>query len=320
MGFLECVFATAKKKDATIILAEAEDTRVLEAAKIIERKDLADLILLGDPKKINSMLKRKNIKLKAKILDYDSYPRSEHLAKELVLLRQRKGMTLPMARKLLKTNTKYLAAMMVKKGVADGYVGGNLCASAETMRPALQLIGTKRGFASSFFIMIYKKQPLVFADCAMNMEPTAEELAEIGVQSAKSAQKFGIKPKVAFLSFSTHGSAKHPSVERVRKATQLAKKRLRGIPVDGEIQFDAAWVPDVAKRKVPDSPLKGRATVFIFPNLDSGNIAYKIGQRMAGEEAIGPLIQGLKKPVNDLSRGCSVNDIVDVVAITASSK
>ena len=317
MGFIDWVYREAKKHDATIILAEAEDARVLDAAKIIERKDLADLILLGDPTKIENMLAKKKITLKARILDYDSHPKADKLAKELVMLRRHRGMTLPMAKKLLRNDAKYFAAMLVKKGEADGYVSGNLCPTAQTIRPALQLIGTKGDFASSYFIMLYKGQPLVFADCAFNIAPTLAELAEIGVQSAKSAQMYKIKPKVAFLSFSTHCSAKHENAEKVHKAAMMARKKLRGIPVDGELQFDAAWVPDVAKRKAPNSPLRGKANVFIFPDLSSGNIAYKIGQRMAGEEAIGPIIQGLKKPVNDLSRGCSVSDIVDVVAITA---
>jgi len=320
MGFLQRVYAAAKRQKATIVLAEAEDARVLDAAKIIEQQGLARLILLGDEKRLRTMLRRKKLRLKARILNYDLYERSEQLAKKMVLLRMRHGLVLNEARHLLKTNMKYFAAMLVKAGVADGYVAGNQCPTALTIRPALQLIGATSGFASSYFLMLYKKKPLLFADCALNVEPTAEQLAEIGVQSARSAQIFKIKPKVAFLSFSTHGSASHERVEKVRKAAQLAKKRLPDMLVDGELQFDAAWLPDVARRKAPDSPLKGQANVFIFPNLEAGNIAYKIAERMAQEEAIGPIIQGLKRPVNDLSRGCSTDDIVDVVAITAMEK
>ncbi len=318
MGFIEWVYRAARKKEATIILAEADDPRVLEAAAKVERRKLAELILLGNPKKISAALKRKRIKLKARILDYDSCEHSDKLAKELVMLRRHRGMTLPMAKKALRTNTKYLAAMLVKHKIADGFIAGNLCPTSETIKPALQVIGTKKGFASSYFIMLYKKQPLLFADCAFNIAPSVEQLADIGVQSARNAKRFGIKPKVAFLSFSTHGSAAHERVDHVRKAAKLAKKHLPGVPVDGELQFDAAFVPHVAKIKAPTSPLKGKANVFIFPDLESGNIAYKIGEYMAGEEAIGPIIQGLKKPVNDLSRGCTVQDIVDVVAITAT--
>lgn len=317
MGFIEWVYREAKKHPSVLVLAEAEDPRVLEAAAKIERNGISDLILVGDPKRIRSLLARRKLKVKAPVISYDTYAKSERLAKELVLLRRHKGMVLDEARRLLQTDSKYLAAMLVATGEADGYVAGNRCPTADTLRPALQLIGTKSGFASSFFIMLFKGKPLVFADCGLNIEPTAEQLAEVGIQSARSAKLYGIAPRVAFLSFSTHGSANHPRVERVRAAARIAKRRLPGIPVDGELQFDAAFVPEVARIKAPQSPLKGKATVFIFPDLDSGNIAYKIGQRMAGEEAIGPIIQGLKRPVNDLSRGCSVEDIVDVVAITS---
>lgn len=317
MGFLERVYAAAKRQKATIILAEAEDARVLDAAQIIERQGLANLILLGDEKRLRQMLRRK--KLKARILNYALYERSEQLAKRMVMLRMRHGLVLNEARQLLKSDTKYFAAMLVKTGVADGYVAGNRCPTASTIRPALQLIGAKSGFASSYFLML-GKQPLIFADCGLNITPSVEELAKIGVQSATSAQRFGIKPRVAFLSFSTHGSAKHPLVDKMCEAAKLAKKRLPGIPVDGELQFDAAYVPAVAKRKAPESPVKGKANVFIFPSLESGNIAYKLVERLAGYQAIGPLMQGLKKPVHDLSRGCSTQDIVDVVAITAAEK
>lgn len=317
MRFLERVYKLAQKKDATIILAEAEDVRILKAARVIEQKNLAKLILIGDKQKISRLLKRLKITLRAGIIDYASYEKADWLAKELALLRRKKGMTLPEAKRLLKKDTKYFAAMLVKTRMADGFVAGNQCPTRDTILPALEIIGSK-GFASSLFFMLFKGTPLIFADCGFNIAPTAEQLADIGVSSAKSAARFDLKPKVAFLSFSTHGSASHPRVDVVRKAALLAKRRLRGIPVDGEMQFDAAFVPRVAKIKCPDSPLKGKANVFIFPDLESGNIAYKIGEYMGGEQAIGPIIQGLKKPVNDLSRGCNPEDIVDVVAITAA--
>lgn len=321
MGLLERVYAAAKRKKATIILAEAEDPRVLEAAKKIERLKFCELILLGDEKRIASLLKRRKMKLKAEVLNYELYEKSERLAKELALLRRKKGMTLPEAERLLRQDSKYFAAMLVRKGVADAYVSGNQCATSETIRPALQIIGARNGFASSYFLMRRKRQGkeevLFFADCGFNIDPSAEELALIAEQTAESAQRYRVKPKVAFLSFSTKGSAFHERATKVLLSAKLAKRRMKGIPVDGELQFDAAYVPGVAKRKAPGSPVAGKANIFIFPDLDAGNIAYKIAERLGGYQAIGPLLQGFKKPVNDLSRGCQVQDIVDAVAITA---
>jgi phosphate acetyltransferase len=322
MGCLEKVYALAKKKRATIILAEAEDVRVVEAAKKIEQQKLAELILIGDEKRIGAIAKRKRISLKARILSYETFEKSEKLATELAILRRKKGMTLPEAIQLLKNDSKFFAAMLVKKHHADGYVSGNICPTAGTIKPALQVLGTKEGFASSYFLLRRKakgkEEVLFFADCGFNIAPSAEQLALIASQTAKSATTFGVKPRVAMLSFSTKGSASHESVAKMAAATKLAKRRLKGIPLDGELQFDAAFVPEVAKQKAPESPLKGKANIFIFPDLDSGNIAYKIAERLGGFQAIGPLLQGFKKPVNDLSRGCHVQDIVDAVAITAA--
>lgn len=322
MGYVERVYAVAKRRKATIILAEAEDRRVLDAARIIEERGLANLILLGDEQRLRRMLRGR--RLRARILNHEVYAKREQLARKLVVLRRRHGVTLPAARTLLH-DAKYFAAMLVKTGVADGYVAGNQCPTAQTIRPALQLIGAKDGFASSYFVLRRREasrhsreELLFFADCGFNIEPSSEELALIALQTVQSTRRFGVKPRVAFLSFSTHGSARHERVERVRRAVKLAKRRLRGVVVDGELQFDAAFVPAVARQKAPESPLKGRANIFIFPDLDSGNIAYKIAERLGGFQAIGPLLQGLKKPVNDLSRGCSVQDIVDAVAFTAA--
>ncbi len=317
MPFLDRIHVAAAKARATIILAEAEDDRVLSAARVIERKGLAKLILLGDEGRIRRRCRRLGIALEAAVMSYASHPGKERLARTLAELRRHKGLSIAAARRLLATDTKYFAAMLVKTGEADGYVAGNECTTAETLRPALQLFGATEGFASSYFLMLCGEQPLLFADCALNISPDARQLAEIGVQSARSARRYAIRPRVAFLSFSTKGSAEHERAAMVREAARLAKRRLPHVPVDGELQFDAAWVPDVARRKAPRSPLKGRANVLIFPSLEAGNIAYKIAARMAGEEAIGPIIQGLRKPVNDLSRGCTVQEIVDVVAITA---
>ncbi len=302
----------ARKARATIILAEPEDDRVLEAAGLIERRRLAKLLLLGD-ERVSSRARRRG--LKAAVLNPATHPRRERYAKELVLLRRHRGLILEGARELLNQKA-YFSAMLVRHGEADGFIAGSLTPSALTLRAALHVIGTREGFASSYFIILHEGRPYFFADCAFNIEPTPEQLALIARQTARSAREYGLSPRVAFLSFSTHGSARHERVERVRIAVRIARRRLRA-PLDGELQFDAAFDPGVARRKAPGSSVAGRANVFIFPDLDSANIAYKIAERMGGAEAIGPVIQGLRRPANDLSRGCTVREIVDLVAITA---
>ena len=316
MQFLERVHAGARRAAATIILAEPEDSRIISATAIVERKGLATVLLVGNQKKIEALAKKSKVKIRASIIDPATYSGIERFAKELVMLRRHKGMVLEEARALLKSDTKYFAAMLVKSKAADGYVAGNLCPTSETVRPALQVLGTTTGFASSHMIILHKKEIYLFADCGLNPDPTAEQLAMIGVQTAQSALGYGLKPRLAFLSFSTKGSARHERVAKVQLATQIAKERLK-VPIDGELQFDAAFDPEVAKTKARSSPIAGKANVFIFPDLDSGNIAYKIAQRMAGAHVIGPILQGLKQPANDLSRGCTVQEIVDAIAITA---
>jgi len=313
---MEKLYSQAKKRQAVIILPEPEDPRVLQAAALIEKRGLAKLILLGDEKKIKQQLAKKRLKLKAQILNYATYARAEHLAREMVMLRRHKGLVLDEARSILTKDTKYFAAMLVQQGLADGYVSGSMSPTAATIRPALQLIKAENDFASSHFLMLQKNKQYLFADCAFNVDPTAEQLALIAKQSAESAKLYGLSPKIAFLSFSTKGSGAGDSVEKVKTAVALAKQKL-AVPVDGELQFDAAFVPEVAKLKAKGSNVAGKANIFLFPDLDAGNIAYKIAQRLGGCQAIGPIVQGLKKPANDLSRGCSVQDIVDVVAITA---
>ena len=211
-------------------------------------------------------------------------------------------------------DTCWLAAALVSLGEADGYVGGNVSTTSDVIRPALKLIGTT-GYASSYFLMKKDGVTIVFADAAFNIDPSSEQLAQIAIDTAASAKHHGLEPRVAFLSFSSKGSASHPRVEKVRRAFEIAKEKAPDVVFDGELQFDAAFVPEVAALKVPDSPLKGGANVFIFPDLDSANISYKIMERLAGFKATGPIFQGFKKPVADLSRGCSVQDIVDVVNV-----
>lgn len=308
------IYAAARDAHATVILAQADDPRVIDAARQIEEQGLASLILLGDEQRITELIGA--TPLRACIYDV-----AKHGAKaevDALLAANVKGIaTDAQARELLARDTVYLAAALVVTGQADGYVAGNIGSTADTIRPALKLIGTTDGFASSYFLMLHGDEPMLFADCAFNIDPSAEQLARIGIDTAKSAVSLGIEPRVAFVSFSTRASAAHARVDKVRMAFEIARRTSPDVLMDGEIQVDAAIVPDIAARKAPDSPLKGRANVLIFPDLDSGNIAYKIAQRMAGCAAIGPIMQGFRKPVNDLSRGCCVQDIVDVVAVTA---
>jgi phosphate acetyltransferase len=296
---LESLHRRAQEKQATIILAEAEDSRIIHAAAMIEKKQLAKLILLGDMHRVKALADAEHITLRSKVMNYTTMD-SQQLVHPHMTDHH---------------DNIQLAAAMVEAGLADGYVAGNICTTAQTIRPALKIIGTS-GYASSHFLMI-KEKTILFADAGFNIEPNEDQLAQIAVSTAKSAALYGITPRVALLSFSTHGSANHPSCIKVRGAAAKAKELAPDIPIDGELQFDAAFVPDIAKRKAPKSDVAGMANVFIFPDLNSGNIAYKIAERLGGYRAIGPIMQGFKKPVNDLSRGCSAQDIVDVVVITA---
>lgn len=312
--FLKKVISKAKRARATIVLAEAEDERIIQAAAQIEKEKIATIILLGSEKKIESIAKKCRVALKSVVIDTKKYKTSyEDLLYES---RKHKGLTRIQARKLVQ-DPHYFAALMVKAGDADGYVSGNSSTTADTLRPALQLLRTKE-HAFSYFIMLGERNPLFFADCALNIQPDEKMLASIGVGTAKEAKLYGIRPRVAFLSYSSHKSA--AGAEFVRGAAKRAQKKLPKIPVDGELQFDAAFIERVAKKKVPQSPLKGKANVFIFPDLNSGNIAYKIAQYLGRMHAFGPILTGLQKPVNDLSRGCSVDDVIGVVAMTAARK
>lgn len=297
---LERLYERARARRATIVLPEGADERVVEAAKQVEEQRLAEPIVLDE-----GSFSRLTDGEQHELIDV-------LLASKLV----KDGFGVDAARKLLADDTKYLAAALVKAGKADGYVAGSLCTTPDTIRPALRVIGTAHGFASSFFLMIHGEKPLFFADSGFNIEPDAPQLARIALDTAHSAQLLGIEPAVAFLSFSTKGSATHPRADKMIEATRLAQKLAPEMAIDGELQFDTAFVPAIGEKKAPGSPVAGHANVFIFPDLDSGNIAYKIAERIGGCRAIGPLMQGFAKPVNDLSRGCSVQDIVDAVAFT----
>ncbi len=323
MRFIEKIKEQARKEKKKIILPETMDERVLKAAEIILQEEIADLILLGNREEVLKQYPNLN---KAEIID----PLTSDLAKEfqekLYDLRKEKGMTLEEAGRLLQEDFMYFACMMVKEGFADGVVSGACHSTANTLRPALQIIKTKKDakIVSTFFLMEipncdYQENGLyLFADCGLMQNPTSEELASIAIDSAKSFETLtGETAYVAMLSHSTKGSAKHNDVDKVVKATQLAQEEKPDLFLDGELQLDAAIVPSVAELKAKDSKVAGKANVLIFPDLDAGNIGYKLVQRFAHADAYGPVTQGMAFPVNDLSRGCLVNDIVGTVAITA---
>ena len=327
MSFIEDVKAKAKARMKTIVLPEAEDKRTLEAAQQIKKEGFAKLILLGNKETVEKDARNYGLDLSGiEVVDPKTSPALNDYVTCLTELRKSKGMTEEEARKLLTESNTYFAVMMVKKGDADGLVSGACHSTADTLRPSLQILKTKPGtkLVSAFFVMVVpdcsygENGTFVFSDCGLNQNPTAEELAAIAESSAESFRFLvGKEPKVAMLSYSTMGSAKHDDVTKVQEATRIAKENNPDLLLDGELQLDAALVESVASLKAPNSKVAGHANTLIFPNLDAGNIGYKLVQRLAKAEAYGPMTQGIARPVNDLSRGCSAEDIVGVVAITA---
>jgi phosphate acetyltransferase len=305
-----------------ILFPEVDET-ILKACSMIIKRGIAHPIVLGNVVRIESMLNRLNIKnfTEENIYDYMNPKHKndlEDFSKMYLDMRKADGkdITIEIARSKM-SKPHYYAAIMVHKGLADGMISG-FNSETKPYFPAFEIIKTREGIsrASGAFIMIDGAKNYFFADCALNIDPTAEQLSEIALTTGETAISFGIKPKVAMLSFSTRDSAKHEMIDKVKKATQIVRQKDKDLIIDGEIQLDAAIVPTVAQKKCPDSPLEGEANVLIFPDLNSGNIGYKLVQRFAGYKAVGPIMQGLNKPVNDLSRGASIQDIVDLAAIT----
>lgn len=322
MNFIESIKERAKLDKKTIILPESMDSRVIEAASKILEEDICNLIIIGDKNKIDSSFDVS----KAMFIDPNNYFFTDELANKLYELRKEKGMAFDEAKKLLLEDYMYFACMLVKTGRADGIVSGVCHSTSNTLRPALQIIKSdpKYNFVSSFFLMETKDNEfgddgiLVFSDSGLVEYPNVEELAKIAAMSAESFDYLvEDEPIVAMLSYSTKGSAKSEYVDKVINATKLVKSKYHNLKVDGELQLDAAIIKDVAERKAPNSNVAGRANVLIFPNIDAGNIGYKLVERFAHATAYGPITQGMAAPVNDLSRGSNVEEIIGVVAITA---
>lgn len=325
MSFIDNIKERAKKDKKTIVLPETMDRRIMEATEKILKDDIANIILIGKEEEIEEKGTGFDIS-KATVINPFTSPLTDELIEKLVEIRKNKGLTYEDAKKLLLEDYMYYACMLVKTGRADGVVSGACHSTANTLRPALQIIKTKPGtmLVSAFFLMVvpncnYGEQgTFIFADSGLEQNPTPERLAAIAASSAETFQLLVQKePIVAMLSHSTMGSASHPDVDKVIEAVKIAKENYPQYKIDGELQLDAAIVPEVAASKAPHSPVAGRANVLVFPDLDAGNIGYKLVQRLAKAEAYGPVTQGIASPVNDLSRGCSADDIVGVVAITA---
>lgn len=309
----------AKKALKPIVLPEGLEDRVIRAARILASDKIVQPILLGDEKKIRQKSEELKIDLSdISIFNPVSHPDLKKFANKYFELRKHKGVTPEVAKEAI-LNPLFFGAMMVRENIATGAVAGSINTTGDVLKAAIQIVGLMQNIkvVSSSFLMVLKNgEILTFADCAVIPDPDPEQLASIAISSAKTHQKLvGTEPSVAMLSFSTKGSAKHPLADKVIEALQIVKKIEPSLNIDGELQFDAAYIPEIGNRKAPGSPVAGKANVFIFPDLNAANIGYKLVQRLAGAEAVGPVIQGLAKPYNDLSRGCSVDDIVNVAAI-----
>ena len=319
--FIENIIKKARTKKARIGFSDYTDNRLYEAIKTTLMKKIATPVIVGEVKEIKYKLRKFRIpEEKVKIFSNNNKELIDKFAKQYVKIRTKKEKLKIEEAKKIVAKENYFTVMLLYNNLIDGVVTG-LSSQTKPFLPAFKIIGTEKNIkrVSSFFAMDFKDKTLFFADCAVNINPSSRELAEIATLTAKSVKTLGFKPRVAMLSFSTYGSAKHELVDKVREAAKIAKRKNKdkSIIIDGEVQFDAAFIPGVYKKKCPNSPLKGKANTFIFPDLDAGNIGYKLTERLAGAKAIGPILQGLKKPVNDISRGASSDDLALITAMTS---
>ena len=314
-----------KKSPKKIVFTECEDSRILEASSRLLASNFLHPILIGNEEKIMNAAEESGFNIRgAEIIDPEKYEKMDEMVEILCELRKKKGMTPEKARQVL-SQANYFGTMLVKMGVADSLLGGATYSTADTVRPALQIIKTKPGHSivSSCFILVRpsatgENEVIAMGDCAINIKPSEDELVEIAGEASKCAKIFGVDPQVAFLSYSTHGSGKGEDVDKMCNAARKAKEKYPDLPIDGELQFDAAVSPRVARTKCPDSNVAGHANTFIFPDINAGNIGYKIAQRMGNFEAYGPILLGLNAPVNDLSRGCNASEVYSMAIITAA--
>ena len=314
-----------KKSPKKIVFTEGEDSRILEASSRLLASNFLHPILIGNEEKIMNAAEESGFNIRgAEIIDPEKYEKMDEMVEILCELRKKKGMTPEKARQVL-SQANYFGTMLVKMGVADSLLGGATYSTADTVRPALQIIKTKPGHSivSSCFILVRpsatgENEVIAMGDCAINIKPSEDELVEIAGEASKCAKIFGVHPQVAFLSYSTHGSGKGEDVDKMCNAARKAKEKYPDLPIDGELQFDAAVSPRVARTKCPDSNVAGHANTFIFPDINAGNIGYKIAQRMGNFEAYGPILLGLNAPVNDLSRGCNASEVYSMAIITAA--